>query len=93
MLRILSTPSEPVATIRLEGKLRRAWVPEVRAAVAAARAVSKASDATRVDLEGLTFVDQEGLELLSELAAGGVNLVGASPFVSELLANFARHGR
>jgi ABC-type transporter Mla MlaB component len=89
VLRILSSGSDSAATIRLEGKLLQAWVPEVRNAVASARL----RGIPRVDLRGVLFVDQEGMELLHELAGSGVVLDGASPFITELLANAVRRVR
>lgn len=89
MLRIFTVSDNTGAVIRLEGKLRRAWVPEVRAALAAAPDPGRA----RLDLRGLTFVDRDGLEFLHEMAAGGVALVDASPFIAQLLADAHRRIR
>lgn len=83
MLRIFASADNAGAVIRLEGKLRKAWVPEVRAALAAATEQGE----SRLDLQGLTFVDRDGVEFLHEMAAGGVALVGASPFIAQLLAD------
>ena len=97
MLRILVPTDEANGAIHLDGKLLQAWIPAVRAAVAGAQARvganTGAGGTSRIDLQGLTYIDQDGLGLLHELAANGVVLVGASPFISELLANFGRHPR
>jgi len=82
MLRISLLTSDSTATVRLDGKLLRPWVDELHAAVD--RAAETGS--VRLDLEGLTFIDQAGAEAVRDLSATGVLIEGASPLISELLA-------
>jgi anti-anti-sigma regulatory factor len=69
-------------TIKLEGKLLRAWVSEVRAAVAGAMASGRPA---RLDLSALSYVDADGARALDSLLQGGVELSDCSPFVATLL--------
>jgi hypothetical protein len=69
--------------IGLEGKLLGAWVEEARQIVAAARA----SDRVCLNLQGLTFADSRGIELLRTLRREGIPLLGCSPLIEGLLAS------
>jgi len=89
MLRISFSADDSSGTIRLDGKLLKPWIGEVRSTVALAGGGGTA----RIDLRGLTFADPDGIDLLRELDATGVRLEGASPFIAELLANSVRHIR
>jgi hypothetical protein len=81
---LLITQPVPVTlvSIGLEGKLLGAWVEEARQIVAAARA----SDRICLDLQGLTFADSCGVELLRSLRQEGIPLLGCSPLIEGLLA-------
>lgn len=81
MLRINQSPAVALTTIALEGKLMAAWLPELHQAVDSARA----QGAVRLDLSGLSFIDAAGVETLQSLRANGVDLIGASRFIQELL--------
>ena len=83
MLRLSRTGgAHPTQTIKLEGKLFRPWVDEVRKAC-----VSGTDPAcpTSLDLSALTFVDAAGAELLRELIGQGIEIVACSSYVAELL--------
>jgi hypothetical protein len=69
-------------SIGLEGKLIGAWVGETRQIVAMARA----SDPVCLNLQGLTFADCGGIELLRALRREGIPLLGCSPLIEGLLA-------
>jgi ABC-type transporter Mla MlaB component len=69
-------------TLKLEGKLREPWVTEVLGACASG---DDQTCQTRLDLSGLTFVDQAGLNLLKDLIRGGIAVSACSGFVAELL--------
>jgi hypothetical protein len=71
-----------LVSIGLEGKLLGAWVEEARQIVAAARA----SDRVCLNLQGLTFADSRGVELLRTLRREGVPLLGCSALIEGLLA-------
>jgi len=83
MLRITRVESQTNGpTIKLEGKLLGPWTQEVRSACQAAAEVNGRS---RLDLSALTFVDAEGVKLLAELLAGGIELADCSHFVATLM--------
>ncbi len=72
-----------LATIlRLEGRLTQADLAELEQAIASCR-----QDDRRVvvDLGGIAFLDGFGAAALVAAEAGEIELVGASPFVRELL--------
>jgi hypothetical protein len=81
---LLITQPVPVTlvSIGLEGKLLGAWVDEARQIVAAART----SDRVCLNLQGLTFADSHGIELLRTLRQEGIPLLGCSPLIEGLLA-------
>ena len=82
MLRIATISGQRLTTINLEGKLLKPWLTEVQVAVSAAQT----TDIVRLNLHELTYVDAEGIELLRTLRRGGIELVGPSPFIAQLLA-------
>jgi anti-anti-sigma regulatory factor len=69
-------------TIKLEGKLLGPWVGEVRNACAAG---TDPSSRISLDLSALTFVDSAGEGLLRDLIGRGIEVVGCSGYVAELL--------
>ncbi len=69
-------------TLKLEGKLQGPWVLEAQDVYALSAAeVSR----TCLDLSGLTFSDAEGAAFLRELIQSGVQVVGCSSYIAELL--------
>ena len=82
---LLITRPVPVhlVSIGLEGKLLGAWVEEARQIIAAARA----SDRVCLNLQGLTFADSRGIELLRALRREGIPFLGCSPLIEGLLAS------
>jgi ABC-type transporter Mla MlaB component len=83
MLRITRTVGDDsVETLKLEGKLQGPWVLEAQDVCALSAAqVSR----TCLDLSGLTFADAEGVAFLRELIRRGVQVVGCSSYIAELL--------
>ena len=69
--------------LKLEGKLRDAWVEELARAAGQPRPDGRGP--IRLDLSSVTFVDDAGVHLLHELLRQGVEIVAASGFVSALL--------
>jgi hypothetical protein len=69
-------------TIKLEGKLLKPWVDEVRQACASG---TGPSGRTSLDLSALTFVDAAGEGLLRDLIGQGIEVVACSNYVAELL--------
>jgi hypothetical protein len=74
--------THPTQIIKLEGKLLRPWVDEVRQACAFG---TDASGWISLDLSTLTFVDAAGEELLRELIGQGIEVIACSNYVAELL--------
>jgi hypothetical protein len=70
-----------LVSIGLEGKLLGAWVDEARQIVAATRASARVC----LNLQGLTFADSRGIELLRTLRREGIPLLGCSPLIEGLL--------
>jgi len=86
VLRITISNTNDAATIKLEGKLLGPWLPDVREALARARALSpRLHGRIRVDLASVTFVDVSGEQMLHALRREGVELAACSSFVAELL--------
>ncbi len=83
MLRITRmVGDDSVETLKLEGKLQGPWVREAQDVYALlAAGVSR----TCQDLSGLTFSDAEGVAFLRELIRDGVQVVGCSSYIAELL--------
>jgi hypothetical protein len=78
--------AQATQTIKLEGKLLRPWVDEVRKACASGKDPAGRSS---LDLSALTFVDAAGEELLRELIDQGIEIVACSSYVAELLRSSA----
>ena len=86
MLRI-SRFDEPHATrLKLEGKVIREWIPEAR------RVWVEASNGKEliIDLFDVTFVDDWGRRLLTEMHAAGASLVGTGPMIGTLIDDIRR---
>ena len=81
MLRISDPTLITLVSISLEGKLLGPWVDEARQLVAAA----KASARVCLNLQGLTFADSRGIELLRTWRREGTPLMGGSPLIEGLL--------
>ena len=82
MLLITQPVQMTLVSIGLEGKLIGAWVGETRQIVATA----SASNRVCLNLQGLTFADSCGIELLRTLRREGIPLLGCSPLIEGLLA-------
>jgi hypothetical protein len=82
LLRITQPVQMTLVSIGLEGKLIGAWVGETRQIVATA----SASNRVCLNLQGLTFADSCGIELLRTLRREGIPLLGCSPLIEGLLA-------
>ncbi len=78
-VRVSTAAGETVTTIRIEGQLTSASVPDVRAAC------DSANPPLRLDLSGLRSADTDGIRALQSLSEAGAKLRGASPFINELL--------
>jgi anti-anti-sigma regulatory factor len=78
-IRVSTEAGETVTTIRIEGQLTSAGVPDVRVAC------ESANPPLRLDLSGLRSADSDGIRALRSLSEKGVELHGASPYINQLL--------
>ena len=78
-IRVSTEAGETVTTIRIEGQMTSADVPDVRAACESAR------PRLRLDLSGLKSADRDGMRELRSLSETGAELHGASPYIRQLL--------
>lgn len=69
-------------TFRLEGQLREPWIGEMTTLIEQANVPTTS---IRLDLAGLTYLDQPGVSLLHDLIRRGTQVVACSGFVSEML--------
>src|SRR5690242_16296584 len=76
---------------QLCGRLAGAWVDELRACWSASRRVPGARIV--LDLTDVTFIDESGEELLSELQTAGVEFVAAGVENKDLLEGLKHNGR
>lgn len=83
-IRISSLTEGRTHTVRVEGRLEAAFVPDLLAESRSEEA------AVRLDLSGLQSADEGGLRALRALRAGGAELDGASPYIRELLDGGAK---
>ncbi len=77
--RVHTEAGETVTTIRIEGQLTSARVPDVRAAC------RSSNPPLRLDLSGLRSADSDGIRALQSLAEAGAELHGANPYINQLL--------
>lgn len=88
MLRItVGELNERGAVIRLEGRVIGRWVAEVQKACD--RQISQGRRVT-LDMEGVRFVDANGVVLLCSLIEQGVELMNCSKFVSKQVERATR---
>jgi len=78
-IRVTTEAGETVTTIRIEGQLTSAVVPDVTAAC------ESADPPLRLDLSGLRSADRDGIRALQSLSEAGTELHGASPYINQLL--------
>ena len=77
--RISTASGEDETILRLEGRLRATGLKDLK------KAVQAAPGTVLLDLSGLQSADDEGLRVLRSLSANGAKLVGASPYIRQLL--------
>ncbi len=90
MLRITLADSASATTFKLEGKLSGAWVGELERCWRSSSS-SLGGRALRVDLKGVSFVDEEGRKLLSEMHRKGAQLIAAGPMLRQVVEEIARN--
>ena len=86
MLRITVEEQENLTTLRLEGKLKGDWVPELERCWMRTRS----ADPNRhlmIDLAAVSFVDENGKLLLKNLASQHAELLAVGNPLMRLLVN------
>ena len=78
-VRLTTEVGQKVTTIRIEGKLTNAELPDLRGAC------ESAGPRLRLDLKDLKSADIDGIRALLSLSETGVELHGASPYINQLL--------
>ncbi len=78
-IRVSTEVGETGTTIRIDGQLTGADLPDVRAAC------ESVNPPFRLDLSGLKSVDLDGIRALRSLSETGAELHGASPFIRQLM--------
>ena len=78
-IRITSVHGKNKTTIRVEGRLAAEEVEDLR------KEIQLVAAPVHLDLSGLQSADAEGVRALRSLSAKGVKLVGASPYIRQLL--------
>ena len=74
MLKITMRIEAGVTTFALEGKLAGPWVKEMELCWRSAAEIQQV-DPVRVDLSSVTFIDEDGKELLRKMYLGGAKLM------------------
>src|SRR3974377_820883 len=91
MLRITMHDNQESLTFQLEGRLAGAWVKEVEQCWRSALARQR-KPILRVDLTGVTFIDDAGKAWLAAMQRQGAELVAADCLTKEIVAEI-RQGR
>jgi ABC-type transporter Mla MlaB component len=91
MLRITQAESETEQRWTLCGRLTRPWVSELRASWEHRREGGASARAV-VDLSDVTFIDESGEALLSEMVRNGVEFIAAGVETKHLLKNLKGNG-
>ena len=78
-VRITTKTDGNTRTVIVEGRLGAAEAPDLR------KECQSVDIPIRLDLSGLKSADPTGITLLRSLSAAGVELYGASSFISKLL--------
>ncbi len=77
--RIITVPSQNKTTIHVEGRLAGEGAADLQ------KEVQGAAAPIHLDLSDLQSADAEGVRALRILSAQGAKLVGASPYIRQLL--------
>lgn len=92
MLRITRSQTDKERRWTLCGHLTRPWVAELRACWEDDRQAGVGAH-TVVDLSDVTFIDESGEKLLSEMRTGGAEFVAAGVDTKHLLKNLKAKGQ
>jgi anti-anti-sigma regulatory factor len=89
MLRISIDEANDLITMKLEGKIKGAWVKELERTWSAVRSRPERKP-VRVDLRQVGFVDDCGLGALIAMRQEGVELVASGPLMSSVVEEVIR---
>lgn len=78
-------------TLKLDGKIEGMYTEELEQACKCTCAGDKKT--ITLDFSGVTFIDEKGLQTLSKLQNGRVNIVRCSPFIRTLLNDLMGEGQ
>ncbi|MEW6143416.1 MAG: STAS domain-containing protein [Thermodesulfobacteriota bacterium] len=78
---------EKSITLKLDGKIEGMYLHELEEACKCH--LDGAAKTITLDLSGVTFIDEGGLEALSKLKDGRLRIVKCSPFIRTLLSDLA----
>ena len=77
--RIASATSDQGVTVRFEGRLDAAAIPDLRVACVSAEAP------LRLELSGLMSADEDGIRMLQSLNGADAELIDMSPYIRQLV--------
>jgi ABC-type transporter Mla MlaB component len=83
-LRITTNRCRGVTVVRIDGQLHKQGVAEL------AKVCQSLSGALCLDLANLQSIDANGVQLIFELEARGVAVVGVTPYIDTLLKRLPR---
>jgi ABC-type transporter Mla MlaB component len=96
MLRISVLNGPRTTRLKLEGKLAHEWVSEAEKAWSAVAFLNGSFTSRRkklkVDLLGVSFVDDAGRRLLTAMHRSGAELQGSGPMISALIEEIQKAG-
>ena len=78
-LRITTVPGKTRPIVRLEGHFSAKEVRDLE------KEIQRAGEPVQLDLSGLQSVDAEGVRALQACSDRGVELLGATPYIQQLL--------
>jgi anti-anti-sigma regulatory factor len=88
MLRITSYNESGITTFKLEGKLTGEWVNVLRSYWRRV-ILTMNGNALRIDLAGLTWLDEDGRGLLGEMHRDGAELLAPSLLMAGVVAEIS----
>ena len=93
MLRITVHNDNEATRLKIEGRLMGAWAPELESCWRQAMAAQPPPPRILVELTDVSFVDEEGGELLKRMAAAGVELIATDVLMKALVEEITEGGR
>ena len=82
MLRITPIETHQAAILKLEGRLSGPWVAELRRCCAS---LARREISVKINLQGVSFIDRPGRDLLLRMEGQGTPLLESSEFLRDLL--------